>query len=65
MLSVYEDPDLPYEKGPLLPYDKPAGVEIPAEQVSPQEALPLQEEGQEEEPMEEDDVVDVDVNAIF
>ena len=65
MLSVYEDPDLPYEKGPLLPYDKPAGVEIPTEQVSPQEALPLQEEEQEEELMEEDDVVDVDVNAIF
>ena len=68
MLRVYEDPDLPYEKGPLLNYPKPKGVEIP-------EALPetlIQkmdelEEGQLEDVLMDQDTIDVelDVNEIF
>lgn len=63
MLNVYEDPDLVYEKGPLLPYDKPAGVDIPPEQERFQKNLPPQEEVQEEDLMMEEDAVDV--NDIF
>lgn len=32
MLNVYEDPELPYQKGPLLPHDKPTGLDFPPEQ---------------------------------
>ena len=67
MHSVYEDPELPYEKGPLLPYDKPTGVDIPTEHESPQKGLPPQEEVQAEDLMIEEDTADVeiDVNDIF
>ncbi|MEM9417261.1 MAG: penicillin-binding transpeptidase domain-containing protein, partial [Bacteroidota bacterium] len=67
MLNVYEDPELPYDKGPLLPYDKPPGVVIPSEQESPSEALPRQEELMLEEDTIEEDVLDtdIDVNEIF
>ena len=66
MLRVYEDPELTYEKGPLLPYDKPDGLEIPAAQESPAAPSPPQEEVPEEELSEEDTLdVDIDVNEIF
>ncbi len=66
MLSVYEDPELPYEKGPLLNYSKPEGLEIPEESIKveekKQEMYP-----QEEELEEEEDNIDVelDVNEIL
>ncbi|MEL7062423.1 MAG: penicillin-binding transpeptidase domain-containing protein, partial [Bacteroidota bacterium] len=62
MLSVYEDPELPYTKGPLLNYPPPKGVEIPAGQSAPQ-VTP--EELQEEETDEMPVNVELDVNEIL
>jgi penicillin-binding protein 1A len=67
MLSIYEDRELPYEKGPLLDYTKPIGVDIPIQLENAKAVLPAQEEDQEEESMMEKDAVDVelDIDEIF
>lgn len=66
MMSIYADPELPYEKGPLLNYDKPIDIDIPLQYEATQDKLPNQEERQEEAMQEEDTVnIELDVNEIF
>ena len=63
MLSVYEDPELPYDKGPLLPYGKPAGLVIPTEPESMPEEPVLDEALELEEAlMPEEEPVDTTVH---
>ena len=62
MLNVYQDPELPYDKGPLLPYDKPADLVIPSEDLpSPQETELIPEEDAEEDALD----TNIDTNDIF
>lgn len=67
MTRVYADPELPYEKGPLLNYRKPKGVDIPqpASQKLPQnedlEAISEEEEAIDKPTLD----VELDANEIF
>jgi penicillin-binding protein 1A len=69
MLSIYEDRELPYEKGPLLDYTQPIDVDIPTQHEQSQDEVPAQETEQEEDAIieEEEDIVEteLDVNEIF
>lgn len=68
MLNVYDDPELPYDKGSLLPDGKPAGVVMPTEpEPEPaSEDFPL-DEGDEEGLPSEEKAIDttMDVDDIF
>jgi hypothetical protein len=67
MLSIYADPELPYDKGPLLDYAKP--IDIPTWQEQSQDEVLAQATEQEEDSIieaEEDPVeTGLDVNEIF
>ena len=63
MMSIYEDPELPYQKGALLKYAKPIDVEIPAQRKDAIPTSPAQETEQESDATPEE--VTVDVNDIF
>jgi penicillin-binding protein 1A len=67
MLSIYEDLELPYEKGPLLDYAQPIDVDIPTQHKQPQDEVPSQETEEDAIIEEEEDVVEteLDVNEIF
>jgi penicillin-binding protein 1A len=67
MLSIYEDLELPYEKGPLLDYAQPIDVDIPTQHKQPQDGVPSQETEEDAIIEEEEDVVEteLDVNEIF
>ncbi|MHA7877754.1 MAG: penicillin-binding protein 1A [Bacteroidota bacterium] len=67
MLSIYADPELPYEKGPLTDYAPPTDLNIPIQHKAPQETPPAQEEAHTERISVEHDMVDteVDVSEIF
>ncbi|MEL6606958.1 MAG: transglycosylase domain-containing protein [Bacteroidota bacterium] len=63
MLKVYEDPELPYDKGPLLPHGKPAGLVIPNEPEDvPEEPVFDEELELEEALMPEEEPVDTTIN---
>ncbi len=66
MLRVYDDPDLPYQKGPLLNHPKPKGLTIP-EGPLPEAEAPETPEELEEELEEEEEELDtaLDVNDIL
>jgi len=71
MMSIYADPELPYQKGPLLNYAKPIDIEIPSQHAAPQHTLPNQgaKQEQEEDAIMEETTTEVDteldVNEIF
>ena len=67
MLKVYEDPELPYDKGPLLPHGKPAGLVMPTDppEVTPEEPMPDGETEQAPAPQEKPIDTTVDINDIF
>lgn len=64
MLSIYADPELPYEKGPLTDYARPADVNIPAQQQEDlQETLSsTQETAHTEEISAGESTADIDLN---
>ena len=66
MLNVYEDPELPYSKGPLLPYEKPTDIVIPTKPEPAPQAFPLDEETG-EALLPEEDAIDatMEVDEIF
>jgi penicillin-binding protein 1A len=69
ILSIYADPELPYNKGPLLDYAKPIDVDIPTRYEQPQDEVLAQETAQEEDATTEEgeDIAEtaLDVNEIF
>ena len=63
ILSIYEDPELPYKKGPLLDDAKPCDIEIPGQREPYQRALPIREAEQGQDIMEEETTVEVDLDV--
>jgi len=63
MLRIYEDPELPYEKGPLIDYAQPADLDIPTQHKEYLTAPAAQKEGQTEDTAIEEDSIHAEVNT--